>query len=629
MARVLSIFRFSWLYIRDYKWRLYGAILAGIVFGISNAGVLGLTRIILQRLAPETQIENVKPNLQTNFTAWVPKKITKFLQSIKESMRRNFEKVLDNTFPKMGTPLTFWQGLGAVLGLPFLVAIRGGGQYLSAYWMSWVGERMVNDLRVEVLDRLSRLSLNYFNKAKMGDMMTRINGDTLMLQHCISHGVKHSITDPVTIIAVFLFLMMMDWQLTLCVIVFLPICLIPILIYGKKARRASKNKVQTNVTQSSLIIEMLSAIRVVKAYSLEEREVKRFGRLSRDLFKHTMKGIRASEIVGPIIETASMMAVGGLILFVVQTGRSIPDLVTFFLGIVMFYMPVKKLAKLHVLFEQTSIGVERLQSVLNEKPEVSECTNAKCVKTFSKEIEFQNVSFAYDHRLVIRDLNMRIAKGKRIGIAGESGSGKSTFVNLLFRFIDPSSGRIRVDGIDLKTLQLKPYRHLLALVSQDIVVFDQSVFENIASGKIGANQESVFRAAKQAHAMEFIKSLDKAFETRLGERGTRLSGGQKQRIAIARAFVRDAPILVLDEATAALDARSESEVQSAIDALAEKRTVICIAHRLSTLKSMDEIFVLDKGSISENGDYESLLKKGGSFAQMAARQGIITPIPPK
>ena len=625
MARLLSIFRFSWPYIQAYRWRLYGAILAGIVFGLSNAGVLGLTRTLLNRLDPEPEAIPKSEGDPSRFE-WVMDRLSPALSdsigAAVLALRTAAERGLDLFFPEMGVPITWLQAIGAILGLPILVSIRSAGQYLSAYWMSWVGERMVNDLRVEVLDRLSQLSLNYFNQAKIGDMITRINGDTLMLQHCISHGVKHSVTDPVTILAVFVFLLVSDWQLTLIVMFLLPVCLFPVIIYGKKARQASKKKVKANVTQASLIVEMLSAIRVVKAYSLEAREVGRFRALSRQIFGHTMKGIRAHGIVGPIIETVSMIAVGALIVFVVHTQRSVTDLVMFFAGIIMFYMPIKKLAKLHVLFEQTSVGVQRLESVLAEVPEVAEKPSVEAVDQFDDAIVFDRVSFAYGDELVLNDVSLRIPRGRRLGIAGASGSGKSTLINLLFRFFDPMSGQIQVDGRALTDIKLKSYRQLLALVSQDVVVFDQSVADNIASGRPGASMTAIREAARQAHAVDFIESLEDGFETRLGERGVTLSGGQRQRIAIARAFVRNAPILVLDEATAALDAKAEEEVQRAIDELAENRTVICIAHRLATLQGMDEIIVLDQGRIVEQGAYEVLLSQNGLFAQMANRQGI-------
>ncbi len=616
VSRILSIFSFSWPYLRPYQMRLYGAILAGVVFGMSNAGILWLTKAVVTQLTPPVPVEVVQP--VSDEVSLMPDA----LAAIFDGVKARGEALVAVLFPTYGEPITLLHVLGTVFGLPLFVAIRSSGEYLSAYWMSWVGERMVNDLRVKVFDRLSSLSLNYFNTAKMGDMITRINGDTLMLQRCISHGVKHSVTDPVTIISVLVYLLVSDWQLTLSVFVLLPVCLLPVVIFGRKARKAAKRMVQTNVTQSSLIVEMLSAIRVVKAYGLEEREVGRFRALTRQLFSHTMRGIRANEIVGPIIETVSMVAVGALIVFVAQTSRSVPDMLTFFLALIMFYTPVKKLAKLHVLFEQTSVGVGRLMGVLSEVPEVQDQPDAQAVSDLKGALRFEQVSFAYGDVPVLRDVSLDVPRGMKLGIAGESGSGKSTLINLVFRFFDPSAGKLTLDGVDLRDVRLKDYRQLLALVSQDVVVFDQSVEENIASGRLGATPEAVREAARQAHASEFIEALDEGYDTRLGERGVTLSGGQRQRIAIARAFVRDAPILVLDEATAALDAKSEAEVQSAIDQLAANRTVICIAHRLSTLRSMDKIIVLDRGRIIEEGSYSELLQKGGSFAAMAARQGI-------
>ena len=626
MSRALLIFRFSWPYVRKYRWRLYGALLAGAIFGLSNAGVLWLTRTVLERLNPEESagghelVSNKTPSSDASFFQRSFSRMAKAKTAIAE--------VVDRWFPKMGSPVTVFQLLGALLGLPLLVSVRSGGEYLSAYWMSWVGERMVNDLRVEVLETLSRLSLGYFDQAKMGDMITRINGDTLALQNCIRIGVKHSVTDPITILAVFAYLVLMDWQLMAGAAVLLPICLVPVIIYGRKARRASTDKIQTNVTQSSLIIEMLSAIRVVKAFALEEREVARFRRLSRQLFRYTMRGVRSQEIVGPIIETVSMIAVGMLIVFVVQTGRSAPDLITFFIGLIMFYMPIKRLAKLHILFEQASVSVGRLQNILAETPEVRDTPQAASIQSFSKSIQFENVSFAYARakpsNMALQNICLTIPHGQKLGIAGESGSGKTTLIHLLFRFFDPAAGAVFFDGKDLRQLKVKDCRKLLALVSQDIVVFDQSVAENIRCGRPNATRKEILQAAQQAHAIEFIEKLHKGFETQLGERGAALSGGQRQRIAIARAFIRNAPILVLDEATAALDAQAEAEVQTAIDNLAQNRTVICIAHRLSTLQTMNKIIVLEKGRIAQQGNYPQLLSQNGLFARMAQRQGIQT-----
>lgn len=623
MDKALAILRFSWPFIRPYKMRLWISVFAAVCFGVSNAFVLWTIKAVLHRLEPpKTQIvveSNIEPLSQNAGFAseWIDAAMAK-----KETLQQYSEALSKEWLPGYGEDITLRQILGACLLVPLVAGFRGGMEFISKYGISWVGERVVNDLRIRVFGKLSGLSMDYFNRSKMGDMLTRINGDTAMLQVCLSSGVRNSITSPMTVISVFFLMLILDWQLTMSLFFILPFVLIAILVFGKKARKASRKAVETNVTQSSLIVEMLQSIRIVKAYGLESLQTSRFGILSRRLFGHTMKTIRSQEKVGPLVEFMGVSAMGGLILFVVATERSMSDMVVFFGALATFYSPVKKLANLHVLIEKTSIGVDRLMKVLDEKPSVTECESAVALSQFKRSISFENVSFAYDQAKVIDRLNLDIPRGQKLGIAGESGSGKSTLINLFFRFFDPTEGTIKLDGIDFRDYSQKELRQLMALVSQDVVVFDQTVFDNIGCGKEGSSNEAIQSAAMNAHADGFIQNLPNGYETILGERGTSLSGGQRQRISIARAFVRDAPILVLDEATAALDSASESEVQNAIDELAKDRTVICIAHRLSTLQQMDRIIVLAEGAIVEDGSFDSLIQKGGVFASMAKRQGI-------
>jgi len=603
--------------------RLWISVFAAVCFGVSNAFVLWTIKAVLHRLEPpKTQIvveSNIEPLSQNAGFAseWIDGAMAK-----KETLQKYSEALSNEWLPGYGEEITLRQILGACLLVPLVAGFRGGMEFISKYGISWVGERVVNDLRIRVFGKLSGLSMDYFNRSKMGDMLTRINGDTAMLQVCLSSGVRNSITSPMTVISVFFLMLILDWQLTMSLFLILPFVLIAILVFGKKARKASRKAVETNVTQSSLIVEMLQSIRIVKAYGLESLQTSRFGILSRRLFGHTMKTIRSQEKVGPLVEFMGVSAMGGLILFVVATERSMSDMVVFFGALATFYSPVKKLANLHVLIEKTSIGVDRLMKVLDEKPSVTECESAVALSQFKRSISFENVSFAYDRAKVIDRLNLDIPRGQKLGIAGESGSGKSTLINLFFRFFDPTEGTIKLDDVDFRDYSQKELRQLMALVSQDVVVFDQTVFDNIGCGKEGSSNEAIQSAAINAHADGFIQNLPEGYETILGERGTSLSGGQRQRISIARAFVRNAPILVLDEATAALDSASEGEVQNAIDELAKDRTVICIAHRLSTLQQMDRIIVLAEGAIVEDGSFDSLIQKGGVFASMAKRQGI-------
>jgi len=287
------------------------------------------------------------------------------------------------------------------------------------------------------------------------------------------------------------------------------------------------------------------------------------------------------------------------------------------------YTPIKKIAGLHVLFQQTRVGVERLTHIMAEQPSIKENPQAKPVTGFHSAIEFANVSFSYGHAPVLKNINLEISRGKKIGVAGESGSGKSTLVNLVFRFYDPTGGAIKFDGLDLREARIDDLRKQMALVSQEIVLFNESVAQNIAYGKPDATRDEIEAAARAASAHEFISQLPQGYDTPIGEHGMTLSGGQRQRLAIARAFIRNAPLLVLDEATASLDSQAEAEVQGAIDKLEENRTVICVAHRLSTLAKMDHIIVLSHGEIVEQGTFDELLRRGGVFAAMAARQGIL------
>jgi subfamily B ATP-binding cassette protein MsbA len=303
-------------------------------------------------------------------------------------------------------------------------------------------------------------------------------------------------------------------------------------------------------------------------------------------------------------------------------------MVAFLSGMLLFFMPIKKLASLHILLQESKFGVDRLGQILREQPTVREKPDALPLPAFASEIRFRGVNFAYESRTVLEDVDLEIRRGAKIGIAGENGSGKSTLLNLLLRFYDPTSGTVEIDGADLRDVRVADVRNLIGLVTQEVVIFDQSIAGNIGCAKSGATQAEIEAAARAAGCHEFIMCLPEGYQTQVGERGMRLSGGQRQRISIARAFIRDAPIIILDEATASLDARAEADIQAAVDLLEKHRTVICVAHRLSTLASMDRIVVLAAGRIVEEGSYRELLLGNGSFARMAAQQGL-TPAPEK
>jgi len=341
-----------------------------------------------------------------------------------------------------------------------------------------------------------------------------------------------------------------------------------------------------------------------------------------DLVNLEVKKAQAGKLVNPVIEVISTLGLGVLIIVVFATHQSVSDFVGFLTGLVMLPNPVKRLAQMHVDLVSATVSCERLEGFFAQKPSVQEPATPAPLRPLEQALTLEKVFLDYGHDHVLLDVDLHIPRGFKLGLAGASGSGKSSLINLLPRFYDPTSGRILWDGRDLKNFATAELRSQIALVSQDVVLFDASVAENIALGRNGATRGEIEEAARRAFAHEFITDLPRGYDTRVGERGVMLSGGQKARISLARAFLRNAPILILDEATAALDAEAEKEVQKAVDALEEGRTVICIAHRLSTLANMDEIVVLEGGRIVEQGPYQKLVSGNGPFSRMAAQQGI-------
>lgn len=595
----------------------------GFIFGLTNASFIWASRTVVERMdSKPAEVASQVVSSDVSTTSEEPKDR---LEQLKDRLTGKLSEWADPWLPQMGRELTPQQIFGGLLILPFLVAARGFTGYASSYCLAWVSERAVNDLRVEVMNKLTSLSLDYFNKSTMGDMITRVNSDTATLYRSLSLGFSDLVKEPITIIVAFSLLVIMDWKLTAIAFFFLPFCILPLIILGKKVFKATQGTITAQVNMTSLMVEMLAAIRVVKAYNLQKPQMDRFRNICDQSVHHGIKGAKARELVNPITETIGMIGVGMLVVYIFKKQVQIEDLVAFMTGVIVIFQPLKKLARLHNLFKQTSVGVNRIVELFNEQPTVKEPKNGVKPGEFQNAIEFKDLTFAYTDKPVLENLNLTVPKGLKLGIAGESGSGKSTLVNLIFRFYDPCEGAVLLDGVDIKTACIEDLRHHMALVSQETVIFDQTVAENIACGRPGATSEEIETAAKDAFAHDFIMKLPDGYETSVGERGATLSGGQRQRIAIARAFIRNAPILVLDEATASLDSQSEAEVQKAIDHLTEHRTVICIAHRLSTLKKMDKILVIKEGQTVEMDTFDNLLMKGGLFSSLAARQGINAP----
>ena len=617
MGHLLKIWRFGLPYLARYKTRFILAVLLGLLFGLTNASFIWVSKTLIGRMEPEPPAAVTAHADLAEDEGAVDRFKTRLSQSV--------EPAIDPWLPRAGREIDWRQALGGMLFLPLFVAARGFIGYLSNYFLAWVGERMVHDLRMDIIGKLHALSLDFFSRSKMGNHLTNLQTDTAMIRYCLTHTFADLMKHPTSFFAVLAALFIIDLRLTLLVMLILPLSVLPVAVLGRKIKKAAEGRRVAGVEQASLFVEAFSEVRVVKAFGLEERQREHFNHLSREVVHHQMKEIQALRLINPIVESVSVLGLGGLIVLIFYNGTELSDLVGFLTGVVLLFEPIKKLGGIHGVVQAASVGASRLMELMAEQPSVAEAPKPLPVKEFKTELRFTDVSFAYDQTEVLHKLSLVIPAGAKIGIAGESGCGKSTIINLLLRFYDARSGAVTIDGRDLREVRMADLRGLMALVSQESAVFDMTIAENIACGRPGATRAEVEAAARSAHADEYIRKLPAGYDTRIGERGVTLSGGQRQRLAIARAFVRDAPILLLDEATASLDSHAEAEVQKAIEALEQDRTVVCIAHRLSTLREMDRIIVLREGRIIEEGGYEELLKADGAFAAMAARQGIHGP----
>jgi subfamily B ATP-binding cassette protein MsbA len=581
------------------------AVLLALFFGVTNGAFVLATKTLFERLSPPPLAAGqVDP------------------QALASRFSADFAEIMEKVLPRSGQPITPLQITGAVLFLPILMLLRAGTSYLSAYCMTWVSTRVVRDMQIRVLEKLHSLSLDYFNKSTLGDLTTHISGDTRRIFDAMNNGFSDLIKEPFTLLSILAGMIIIDAKLTLAAMVILPLVILPILVVGNRLKRLARQTLSVGISQGSGLIEALSGIRLIKAYGLENFQLDRYRRESLELVNLEVKKTQAGKLVNPVIEVVSTLGLGVFIIVVFATHQSVSDFVGFLTGLIMLPNPVKRLAQMHVDLVSATVSCDRLEKFLALTPSVQEPASFAPLARLSKELKFEKVYLDYGHDHVLQDIDLQIPKGFKLGLAGASGSGKSSLINLLPRFYAPTSGRILWDGRDLSTIKSGELRSQIALVSQDVVLFDASVAENIGLGRLGASRSEIEEAARKAFAHDFIKGLSRGYETRVGERGVMLSGGQKARISLARAFLRNAPILILDEATAALDADSETEVQKTIDQLEEGRTVLCIAHRLSTLANMDEIIVLESGRIVERGTFSSLLARKGLFASMAAQQGI-------
>ena len=512
------------------------------------------------------------------------------------------------------------------LGLVIVFAIKGLFFFGHNYSVGHLVQSLIVKLRQQLFDHLVNLSLTFFTRSKTGDLISRFTNDLHVFQNMLQVGVTGPFRDIPQFFLLLGIMFYRSWQLAFVTMILIPIAVFFIQIFGQRNKIAVSKRQISFGGLSSLLVETISGVRVVKAFGMEKYESKRFKAANDDLYNNHMRSVMIDSYSYPIIEIigatagATIVAYGG---YLIINGQITPgDFTSFVISFFMLNEPVKKLNGFNLKLQEGFAAVRRIFDVLDVEDEIISSPNAKKLTHFKQEISLNIKAFHYpeqDHPAV-KDFKLSVQKGEAVALVGSSGSGKTTVANLIPRFYDITRGEVRIDGHDLRDLDLISLRKMIAIVTQDTILFNDTIASNITYGQPDCSKERMYAAARAANAHLFITDQPDGYETVIGEKGGRLSGGQRQRLSIARALVKDAPILILDEATSALDSESEIEVQQAIEHLMENRTTIVIAHRLSTIRNANRICVMENGEIVEQGNHDELLLKEGRYQQLYEMQ---------
>jgi len=516
------------------------------------------------------------------------------------------------------------KNIAALKWIPFAIVgifmFKGLANYGQTILMSSIGLRIVTDLRNKLYEQIQKQSLSFFAEHPTGLLMSRITNDVQSVQTASSEAVTALVKDSFMLLSLVGVIFYTDWKLALIAIIVFPLTIYPISTFGKKMRKVTTSSQITMGTLSSLLQETISGTRIVKAFSMEKYENERFAAENERLFRYNMKAVSVNAISSPLMDFLGGLGIAAVIFYggynVVQ-GHSTPGtFFSFIAALLMLYEPIKRLTNVNNTINQGIAGADRIFSIIDRVPDIEDKSDAIALPSVSKGIEIKNVTFCYETMPVLKNINLSIKAGEVVAFVGMSGGGKTSLVNLIPRFYDISEGCVLIDGHDVRDVTLQSLRGQIAIVTQQTILFNDTVKNNIAYGDIKRTEEDIFNAAKAANAHDFISRLPKGYDSNIGELGTKLSGGEKQRISIARALLKNAPILILDEATSSLDTEAEIEVQDALDNLMKGRTTLVIAHRLSTIRNADRIIALVNGKIVEEGNHEALMTQRGEYYRL-------------
>ena len=613
-----SIYRRLAGYARPYAWRLSVGILAGFLAGGSWFGVL---KVIPSAVSPfqqqATATEQVREAGQGSSA--VPADETDMILGLAE--RFGVQARMEDGRMARGFMLL------VLLGLSVFIILQSIGMFLNRYYMRWIGSRIVRDLRDELFSHLQRQSLVFYGRSDVGKLISRCTNDATVVETMIAATVADATRAPFEILAAISYVVYYSIQremlgLVLLVALIFPLCIVPIVILGRYVRRYTRRALERVSDLVSRMHENFTGIRVVKAFNMEEHEFARFQTMNARYFRSIIKALKAELFMSPFTRAVAIVLGGAFLVVCYMCGATLVEIMPLGLAAIIAYQPIKKLAKVNAGLQRGAAALARIFEILDSNHVLVEAGNPVVVTGFHKAAAFENVTFSYQpgSTPVLSDVSFEIPKGSVVALVGETGSGKTTLANLLARFYDPTSGSVVLDGIDLREIEIASLRRLIGIVTQETILFNDTIAGNISYGTSDADREQIITAAKKANAHDFIMAEPEGYDRIVGEKGFVLSGGEKQRIAIARAILKDPPVLILDEATSALDTVTERLVQEAIARVMKDRTVFAIAHRLSTVKHADQILLIEKGRIAERGTHEELYKAHGRYRNLCDMQ---------